>query len=87
MKSQNLTMKKYSTCVDRETQHCQVSVLPKLTCGLSAISAKIQANFFVYAKKKKERERERDSKVYMEWKKKSSLANRILKNNFVGLML
>ena len=36
-------MKKYSTCVDRETQHCQVSVLPKLTCGLSAISAKIQA--------------------------------------------
>ena len=58
--------------VDRETQHCQLSVLPKLTCGLSAISAKIQANFFVYAKKKKrerERERERDSKVYMEWKK------------------
>ena len=88
MKSQNLTMKKYSTCVDRETQHCQVSVLPKLTCGLSAISAKIQANFFVYAKKKKkEGEQEGDSKVYMEWKKKSSLANTILKNNFVGLML
>ena len=53
-------MKKYSTCVDRETQHCQVSVLPKLTCGLSAILAKIQANFFVYAKKKKERENERE---------------------------
>ena len=52
-------MKKYSTFVDRETQHCQVSVLPKLTCGLSAISVKIQANFFVYAKKKK-RENERE---------------------------
>ena len=74
--------------VDRETQHCQLSVLPKLTCGLSAISAKIQANFFVYAKKKKrEREKEREILKFIWSGKKSSLANVILKNNFVGLML
>ena len=59
-------MKKYSPSVDRETQHCQVSVLPKLAYGLSAVSAKIQAIFLCECQK---RERERDSKVYMKWKK------------------
>ena len=55
-----------------------------IKCYLSQNPGKF---FCVCQKKKRERERERDSKVYMEWKKKSSLANTILKNNFVGLML
>ena len=45
LKSKNLTMKKHSTSVDRETQHCQMSALPKLTYGLGTISIKIQAKF------------------------------------------